>query len=78
MLFDISPRDIIESPAHCPHQYQRLQQADTSFAIDMLAYEGQHWILDSVHRLAKLHLMHSEWVALRLHSESIIDDIRTG
>ena len=77
MLFDISPRSIIADPASCPHQYQRLQQADISFPIDMLYYQGRSCILDGVHRLAKLHLMHSEWVALRLHSEAIIDAIRT-
>jgi hypothetical protein len=77
MLFDISPRSVIANPAHFPHQYQRVQRADISFPIDMMDYRGQRWILDGVHRLAKLYLMHSEWVALRLHSEAIIDEIRT-
>lgn len=77
MLFDVSPCRVMANPAHFPHQYQRVQRADISFPIDMLDYQGQRWILDGVHRLAKLYLMHSEWVALRLHSEAIIDEIRT-
>jgi len=78
MLFDISPRSVIESPAASPHQYQRIQQADTSFPIDMLSFRNRRWILDGVHRLAKLCIIDSEWVALRLHSETLIAAIRTN
>ncbi len=58
-----------ESAALCLHQDQRVQRADTPIPIDMSCYNDRHWILDGVHRLAKLHLMRSEWVALRLDSE---------
>ena len=75
MLFDISPREVIASPQRSPHQYRRILDADIKFPIDLISYRGRKWILDGVHRLAKLSLMGKTVVSIRLHDEAIISEI---
>ena len=75
MLFDISPREVLESPQRSPHQYERVLGADVGFPIDLLFYQEREWILDGVHRLAKLHLMGVDRVRTRLHPEEVIPRI---
>jgi len=75
MLFDVSPREIIASPQRSPYQYERIVKADTDFPIDLLHYQEREWILDGVHRLAKLFLIEAESVKVRVHSEEIIPRI---
>jgi len=72
MLFDISPREVIDSPQRSPHQYERVLGADVGFPIDLLLYQEREWILDGVHRLAKLFLIGAESAKVRVHSEGII------
>ena len=78
MLFDISPREVLASPDRSPHQYLRALQADLAFPIDLLRYRECHWILDGVHRLAKLALLGEDFVDVRVHSEAIIPRIVAG
>lgn len=75
MLFDISPREVLASPDRSPHQHLRVLQADLAFPIDLLHYRERFWILDGVHRLAKLALMGEGFVSVRVHSEAIIPRI---
>ena len=75
MLFDISPREVIDSPQRSPHQYERVLEADLGFPIDLLLYQEREWILDGVHRLVKLHLMGVDRVRTRLHPDEIIPRI---
>jgi hypothetical protein len=75
MLFDISPREVLSSPGRSPHQHLRVLQSDVAFPIDLLRHQERHWILDGVHRLAKLALMGDEFVSVRVHSEAIIPRI---
>jgi len=75
MLFDISPREVIDHPQRSPHQHERILKADTDFPIDLLFYQKREWILDGVHRLAKLHMMGVDSVRTRLHPEEIIPRI---
>jgi hypothetical protein len=75
MLFDISPREVLGSRDRSPHQHLRILEADVTFPIDLLRYRERHWILDGVHRLAKLALAGKEFVSVRVHSEAIIPRI---
>jgi hypothetical protein len=75
MLFDISPRKVIDHPQRSPHQYERIQKADTDFPIDLLRYQEREWILDGVHRLAKLFIIGAESARVRVHSDGIISRI---
>jgi len=78
MLFDISPREVLASPDRSPHQHLRIAQADLAFPIDLLRYRERHWILDGVHRLAKLALLGEDFVSVRVHAEAIIPRILAG
>ena len=75
LLFDISPREVIASPQRSPHQHRRILEADIGFPIDLICYQGRRWILDGVHRLARLSLMETDLVRVRLHEETIIWEI---
>jgi len=75
MLFDISPREVIDHPQRSLHQYERIVEADTDFPIDLLFYQEREWILDGTHRLAKLFLVGEKSVSVRVHSEGIIPRI---
>lgn len=75
MLFDISPREVIASPHRAPHQERRMLTADIRFPIDFLHYKERLWILDGVHRLARLSQMGADVVSIRVHSEATIPRI---
>jgi hypothetical protein len=75
MLFDLLPREVVAVPQKAPHQYRRILAANTEFPIDLLSYRGRRWILDGVHRLAKLSLIGVEVVSVRCHPEAIIPQI---
>ena len=77
MLFDLAPRAVLDDPQLAPHQYRRVVEADTAYPIDMLQYAGGRWILDGVHRLAKLFFRGDGRAAVRLHPASVIPLIRT-
>lgn len=78
MLFDTSPLQVLARPEQFTHQTQRINEADERYPIDTLVYDGQQWILDGVHRLAKLYRAGASEVAVRLHSEEVIATIRTN
>jgi hypothetical protein len=75
MLFDISPREVISFPQRSPHQYSRVLKASIEFPIDLIYYREKRWILDGVHRLAKLSLLKVDFVDSRIHSEAVIPHI---
>ena len=75
MMFDISPIEILEEPNRAPHQYERIMNSDINFPMDFLNYKNQPWILDGIHRLAKLYKQNANKVKIRIHSEQIIPSI---
>ncbi len=75
MLFDISPSTVIQNPAASPHQAKRLAAADTSYPLDFLLHHDRPWILDGVHRLAKLYIEQAEIIQVRFHSSESIATI---
>lgn len=78
LTFDISPKAAIQNPQASPHQYQRVLDADPAFPIDVLHFENRHWILDGVHRLAKLYLLNHGAVSVRIHSHEVIPIIEVS
>ncbi|MBK1884650.1 hypothetical protein JIN85_19700 [Luteolibacter pohnpeiensis] len=76
MLFDISPREVMAYPERAPHQTLRIQNACIDFPIDLLHYQGSEWVLDGVHRIAKLWMKHEDTLNVRVHGEEIIPRIR--
>jgi len=78
MLFDITPIEVITDPRRSPHQTERIEKTDESYPIDMLHFEGKLWILDGVHRLAKLFRSGSDVVRMRVHPDSVIQKIRSA
>jgi len=77
MLFDTRPMDVLNHPERFPHQTQRIQQAETGHPIEMIMYQNRKWILDGVHRIAKLYGQEATQVAVRTHTEDIVPLIQT-
>mgnify|MGYP001144762350 CR=1 FL=1 len=76
MLFDISPIEVLEDPNCSPYQIERIEKADETIPIDLLEWNGKRWILDGVHRLAKLYREATEQVEVRIHPASAINKIK--
>jgi len=77
MFFDISPMEILENPSLAPHQFERIIEADTSFPIDMMEYNNSKWILDGVHRLAKMYQNDTKKIYVRFHTYEVVSAIKT-
>ena len=75
MLFDISPLEVILDSAKYPHQTSRVQKAATFYPIDLLVFNRKIWILDGVHRIAKLYVMKQSELSARYHSPNCIPNI---
>jgi len=75
MQFDISPLEVIQDPTRSPHQAKRIENTDTIYPIDMIELEGKLWILDGIHRLAKLYVLGVDYICVRIHHASVIEKI---
>ncbi len=71
MLFNISPREALNDPERSPHQINRVLNADTRYPLDFLRMNSKLWILDGVHRLAKLIMQGAEYLSIRIHEENV-------
>ena len=78
MLFDLAPISVITDRTISPWQTERLQSADTTYALDLLLYQGKSWILDGVHRFARLYSEGKDTVRARFHPESCVPNIIVG
>lgn len=76
LLFDISPRSVLADPQLAPHHFTRIERADTDYPIDTLVYGDQEWILDGVHRLAKLSGQGCNQIRVRRHPQTIVGQIQ--
>jgi len=76
MLFNISPREVIRNPGKSAHQTERIQKTDIGYPLDFIVMDGRHWILDGVHRLAKIYQLGLQFINVRYHAESIIPRIK--
>lgn len=71
MLFDLTPNAVLASPHRYPHQQERLAQADTRYPIDVILHNDRYFILDGLHRLARLAQQQCATVSVRCHPLSI-------
>lgn len=76
MLFDTKPIDVINDPNISVYQTARLKKADITYPLDFLIHKGSNWILDGIHRLAKLYILKEEMINVRLHSDTCIPAIK--
>ena len=72
LLFDTKPIDVINDPSISTYQTARLKNVDIAYPLDFLIFKGRKWILDGVHRLAKLYMFKKEIINVRLHPGTCI------
>ncbi|RXJ72845.1 hypothetical protein CS022_13400 [Veronia nyctiphanis] len=75
MRFDVKPIDVLNDPSLHPHQWQRVIQADLRYPIDLIYSNNRYYILDGLHRLARLKQQGLTTVKVRIHSPNIQDFI---
>jgi hypothetical protein len=76
MLFDISPIEVLKNPSRFSHQYIRILQSDTAFPIELIEHNNRIWILDGVHRLAKMFLWEKQFINVRIHPNDVVSNIK--
>jgi hypothetical protein len=63
--YNLNPRDVLKNPKKEPTHWGLIQQADTSYPIDIMENKGRWLILDGLHRLLKEYLAGKEVVRVR-------------
>jgi hypothetical protein len=76
MLFDLSPVEVIKDLDRYAHQKVRILNADIRFPIDFIIHEKRFYILDGLHRLARLQLEGAVTVRIRKHSLAVQEKIQ--
>lgn len=71
MLFDITPNQVLACPEQYPHQLERIEKADIQFPIDFIYDNNTYFILDGLHRLAKLRQLGVSQVKVRKHDPNV-------
>ena len=75
-LFDLVPLDVLADPALHPRHRDRIEAADVRFPLDFLLQDGDRYVLDGLHRLARLHRDGVTEVSVRHHGPAVADRIR--
>ena len=78
MLFDLAPRAVLTDPEASRYHWRRIQEADTSFPIDLLGSEDDVRILDGLHRLARHAVAGTPSIPVRVHHADCVPFIRVG
>ena len=76
MLFDTKPIDVINDPNISIYQTDRLKKVNIAHPLDFLIHKGRKWILDGIHRLAKLYMLKEKMINVRLHPDTCIPAIK--
>jgi len=74
--FDLRPVDVLCGAVRSGHHLDRIDEADTSHPIDLIDHNARLWILDGVHRVARLYRRGMCRVRMRRHSIAIRSSIR--
>lgn len=53
-FYDLTANEVLENPQQFKAEYARIQNADTSYPIDIMIQDDRWVILDGLHRLVKL------------------------
>ncbi len=77
--FDLCPIDFLSGRFNSRYHRERIQRADTFFPLDFIEENQRLWIVDGIHRLAKLFQKEDSHVQIRKHPISIrsIIDVST-
>ncbi len=78
MLFDITPNQVLSNLAKYPHQTKRVENADIKYPIDCIYENSAYFILDGLHRLARLKLMGCKTVKVRRHKMAIQTEVQVN
>ncbi|OGE20527.1 hypothetical protein A3A14_00500 [Candidatus Daviesbacteria bacterium RIFCSPLOWO2_01_FULL_43_38] len=63
--YDLSPKQLLESPELSPYHYQKTITANLDYPIDYVFYKGRDKIIDGLHRLTKANILGMEKVLVR-------------
>ena len=72
----VTPHEVMRDPHKYPGEYERMQQADTKYPIDIMFWKNRWLILDGIHRLMKLSLEGAKTIQVRKIPQSAIPLIR--
>ena len=75
-IYNLTSREILESPEKYPQEYQRTLKADLKYPIDVMKNKGRWLILDGLHRLMKASINKQEKVWVRIIPRERIADIK--
>ncbi len=73
--YNLKPWDLIKNPETEPTHFQKIQQADLRYPIDIMQNKGRWVILDGLHRLVKAYLNGEKIVHVRKISRERIPEI---
>ena len=71
----VRPKDVFDNPGIFPEHDKRIDEADTSYPLDLLKHNGKLFILDGLHRLLKLMKEDKKEVQVRIVPQSDFDRI---
>lgn len=71
----VAPRDVIEKRENTLREQTRVDQADTTYPIDLFRHDGKLFVLDGLHRFVKLSLQGHTQVAVRIIPPERFPDI---
>jgi len=76
--YNLTPKEVITYPEKEPTHWRLIQEADTSFPIDIMENKGRWLILDGLHRLMKEYLAGKSIVKVRKIPRSRIPEIEVA
>ncbi len=69
--FDLRPHDVLSGRVPSAYHEERIARADTRYPLDFIRDDGRLFILDGIHRLARLWSSGVTTVDIRAHSMAI-------
>ena len=73
--WNLTPREVIDHPHEQPSHWKKIQEADTSYPIDIMENKGRWVLLDGLHRLSKLYMAGEKNVRVRKIPRNRIPEI---
>lgn len=63
--YDLSPKQLVESPKLSPYHYGKIINANLTYPIDYVFYKGRDKIIDGLHRLTEANILGIQEVLVR-------------
>ena len=74
-VYNLTPREVIDSPDKHKQEFDRTMKADLKHPIDIMENKGKWLILDGLHRLMKAFIQDQDKVKVRIISRDDIPKI---